>query len=439
MRRLLCILGLTASLHATLAEDSNAFNLHLYYLISQPGSNLTLSPFNISSALFSLYTGSGKKMGKEMASAIGIKETRSDVPGDFKSILKKVTSRSTKETAYQTGSATSLWMPEKALPLSTYIKTVKSAYGAEVVKLHPAQMRHIDPLINEWTRQKTDDKISNAANMAALDPNRHILVTTAGTFKGQWHKQFDNRYTKNQQFYRRVTGDGATLTRMMSDIDRYPYYEDQHLQVLALPLRKHLNQNKCSLVLFLPKSHLTGQPFGAIYSLDWGKDGTFLKVLPKLSKTKMNVTLPIFAFPINTNLTGPLNSLGLDNLFQTTADFSRISTKMKLSVGQFTHSTYFSMNETGLGLESAPGRRSQNRHSSKEAKTFLANRPFFYMVYDFDAQMILMMGEYVDPTLVQAKVPEIKYIPPKTPPKKAPKVQKEKPGGEGIKGFGESD
>jgi serpin B len=114
----------------------------------------------------------------------------------------------------------------------------------------------------------------------------------------------------------------------------------------------------------------------------------------------VHVTLPRFKFNTAPPIQAALQSLGLNQAFTSTADFSRMS-RASFQLSQILHRAFVAVDEKGAEatavtviavLESAP----QDTGKPKWVD-FIADHPFIFVIQDMDSGAILFMGHYLHP------------------------------------------
>ena len=117
-------------------------------------------------------------------------------------------------------------------------------------------------------------------------------------------------------------------------------------------------------------------------------------------KTNVEVTLPCFKLESTFDLTKPLKKLGMTDMFdEFKADFSGMTggTKNRLFVSKIKQKAFIEVNEEGSEAAAATAVVVGVRTIQRK-KRFYADKPFIFMIYDFQNNIPLFAGKVIDPT-----------------------------------------
>jgi len=169
---------------------------------------------------------------------------------------------------------------------------------------------------------------------------------------------------------------------------------NNNLDILELPYA----DETMSMVIVLPRDTTTdiSEKFSNF-------DMTTLRNQPL---TDVEVTIPKFNMKYQTYLKQKLTKLGVRDLFSSSANLRGISDE-PLYASEAVHQASIEVNEEGSEAAAATavvvGVRTIQRRQQ-----FFANRPFLFMIYDFQNNVPLFAGKVVDPSntiVVQKPVP----------------------------------
>jgi serpin B len=107
------------------------------------------------------------------------------------------------------------------------------------------------------------------------------------------------------------------------------------------------------------------------------------------------VHLPKFKYEFKSLLNEHLKNLGLGIAFAPGADFSRISTETLLYISRVIHQTFIDVSEEGT--EAAAATIVELREYSAGNNTFIADRPFVYIIKENSTGAIMFMGKVGEP------------------------------------------
>ncbi|MCB1083874.1 MAG: hypothetical protein KDK61_06155, partial [Simkania sp.] len=184
--------------------------------------------------------------------------------------------------------------------------------------------------------------------------------------------------------------------RMMNQKSSLYYFENSDTQVVALPI-EGLNSN-ISFIIFLPKEE-QDPLYDFYYSQDESKPKGFLTYLNQFEKKDVDLSLPKFIVSDKLNLMGLFRALGINSALNTNANFSGIDGKQDLYISQALHESVLSIDEGGI-FAAAGSSITFSLKSFREPENPIemnVNHPFLYAIYDFDTNLLLFLGECLNP------------------------------------------
>ncbi|MCH9613494.1 MAG: hypothetical protein SP1CHLAM54_04970 [Chlamydiia bacterium] len=406
MRQFALSLVLFAKLFSAnpLIDADNRLSSEIFYLTGQQGYNTLLSPYAIGSNLQLLLMGANGKTANQIRSVLNINAPQGNVPSYFQSLHKRL-----KSSVHM---ANGLWVNTQT-PLSARLQQkLQKSFGVKAMGAPFKQPTGATAIMNKWVSDQTNKKLKGIVPSLNTLNKKSIILTSALSVKGDWAHPFETKYSKDGMFHQTLSDGKSVKARYMQTEYHFPYYEDDDVQVVALPLDKHFGENHLGFVVFFLKNEASEDPFNFLFD----KDPKYYDRIEKMKKTLVRVTLPVFSYHINTDLTSILLAIGMNLPYESTADFSNLSKREKLRLGHVFHGSEMGINENGINAPppSEETLRPKVFHSNRRAINMKMDRPFFYLLADIDNGLILSMGTYTSPTLEQAPLPKI--IPPK--PKK---------------------
>lgn len=346
--------------------------------------NLFISPLSVSVALAMTYNGAGGKTAGEMADVLGFNDMA--LTELNASMCDLTTVLETADSAVQLTVANSLWSRKGYEFLPDFIERTETFYEAEITSLDFA-----DPggpgVINGWVNRSTRGLIEKIVD--AIHPDARLFLVNAIYFKGRWQAEFDPSLTRDHPFY--LAGGEEQPQPMMTRAGSFRYAEDAGVQVVRLPY----GSGRMGMYVFLPG--IADGLAGFLKGLD---DRVFAEWMSKLATKQGDVTIPRFKIEYECGLVPALKALGMREAFAGgAADFSGMS-RGDLFISEVKHKAVVDVNEEGT--EAAAVTSVEMRVTSVEAPkdrfTFVADRPFFFVIRDDETGSIVFMGAVYDPS-----------------------------------------
>jgi serpin B len=217
------------------------------------------------------------------------------------------------------------------------------------------------------------------------------VLVNAIYFKGDWALPFDEKQTKQEQFY---PGQAEpVLVPMMTVKDDFRYGDTPLLQVLELPYAGR----DLSMLVLLPKERTGLGDLEQSLNLENLKQWT-----RALRSREVQVFLPKFKLESEFDLKSTLQRLGIRDAFDARrADLSGMDGRPHwLSIGTAVHKAYIEVNEEGTEAAAATAigiRATSIAPVRPQPVVFRADHPFVYVIRDNRTQSILFMGKVTNP------------------------------------------
>ncbi|MCB1082635.1 MAG: serpin family protein [Chlamydiia bacterium] len=376
-------------------QNLNQTGLFTYYLLDK-SSNTIISPLSINSALLMCYVGAKGETAKEIQNALRISEDQQGALEASEALLSRIGSGMK--------IANSMWVDQSISILPSYNQIVANGFNGIIKKVTFKNKAQTAAAMNNWIYDHSGDKISKFIDPSTLTQGEKMVLLNTLFLQGTWKHLFPTQRTGMLPFH---AMDGSSpLCPMMNQTALFPYYEDGDTQVIALPI-EGLDANVAFLVFFPKKKQSALYNF--YYAQDESKPEGFLSYLRKLEDKEVNLTLPKFIVGQKLDLKSIFHSLGVSAALGPAADFSGITGKKNLFISQASHASLLSITEEGIFASASSG-ISFNLKSTRKPKAIEmdVNRPFLYAVYDFDANLLLFIGECINPTETSSLTKEAK-------------------------------
>ena len=373
-------------------EASNAtFALKLAAAVAQPGENLVVSPWSISSALAMTSAGAKGTTQSQMQQALQFGVSDADLHPAMDAVLLDLQKRDIAPHPYIGGhdssvtlrSVNSLWAQRGAEFQTPFLDLVARNYGAPTFRIDFAA----DPAlaaksINGWISGATNGNIPKLID--TLSPSTSLVLANAVFFEGSWIEQFSDSGSKST--FHAPAGDVQAFTMYLRTTLRYA--EGSGWQLTELPY----DGGKLAMTVVLPAA-------GRFEELAQRIDGTWLtQSLAATADGDVTVHFPRFAFTTHRELKAPLQALGMTDAFGAQADFSGISATQRLSISEVLHQAFISVDALGTRAAAATTVLMAGSAPTPAVHEFSADRPFLFFIRDLPTGTILFAGRVMDPT-----------------------------------------
>lgn len=381
---------------AQAGQDSRDFALALYAQARSSGSgDVFLSPYSISVALAMTYAGAATETKSEMMSALRFSLPEPQLHAAWNAIDRELQGRADQlaGTEESEGDGLQLEITNAAFllqgfrPLEPFLDTLALHYGAGIYAADgdPEETR---VSINDWTAERTHDRIRDLLPMNSLDTAVLVLLN-AIYFKASWLAPFDLAATQPGTFHA-PTGDvSADMMRGSSEV----YAEGDGYQAFTLP---YISPD-VEMFVVLPAA-------GRFDEIEAGFDRAFFdRVHAELSTNfEVDLTFPRFTIEGATvNLVEALKALGMMRAFTGAADLSGIGGDPgDLYISDVLHQAFIAVDEQGTEAAAATAVivSTTSAPPPKTPVSVIVDRPCLFAIYDKPTGQILFVGRLTDPT-----------------------------------------
>jgi serine protease inhibitor len=346
-------------------------------LESQPDKNVVYSPVSAHLALGMILNGADQKTAEEISSAVNIPlkelaQSNAKVAG----LLKELNSRP--EGELKLSLANGLWTKAGVTVKPDYLKEMKQGYQAEVDTLNSAGQ------INDWANKKTNGMIKHVLD--SVD-GMVMLVANATYFKADWMKPFDKAYPGKFN----VAAGNKADAKMMNEKIYTSYTRQRDYEAIELPYGKN---KLASMIVILPEPNADLKNFRKMLTADLvERISDELKNTPEAQGT---VTIPKVEFKTEFKMNKVLADMGMETAFTDSANFNKMASQpVKLSFVK--QDAAIKIDEKGTEAAAVTTGGFEATSVFQPAFTFVADRPFFYVIKDNKTGVILFAGQIMKP------------------------------------------
>jgi serine protease inhibitor len=281
--------------------------------------------------------------------------------------------------------ANSVWCDEGFTPKETYAATLRKEYLAEIQSLS-FRAAESAATVNRWASENTRGRISMVADsLKDLSP---MVAMNAVYFKGLWVEPFEIKLTKEEEF---TLLDGKKeMVPMMRQSGRFEYAEQGGAQIVRLPY-----QGGMSMCVVLPPKGMAFEKFCAGLSGAVGTEWTL-----RMDGRGGHVRLPRFRIETSANLSTPLQTMGIKQVFDAErATLDGISDHKPLYLMAVLQSDFVEVNENGTeaaAITEVLCGAALNPAPPPPPFEMIVNRPFVFAICDNYSRTVIFLGAVVD-------------------------------------------
>lgn len=360
---------------------TNKFNANLFRVIAGPLSqyNLIYSPISLQLLLAFVSIGAGGETYNQLKDALGLPANRQDTDKLFYNLL---------QSQLYAGNA-QLVMANKIyhnrqLALQPSIQQRARNFDSAIEPIDFGSPNVAASAINDWVAQKTQNIIRELVVPAQLNAQTQAMLINAIYFKAKWAKEFSTRDTEQQKFY--VTPERTMLVDMMYSDDSFSYGEFPELDATGLEL-KYENSNISMMILLPNKLDGLADMEQRLHDVDLNS----LSARMRLETVTMRI--PKFRIGFDIDMKGPLNKLGIVDLFTDRADLKGFFYPQTVSVSQVQHKAYLDVNEAGSEAAAASFIKLVPLSLPNRIIRFTADHPFMFAIRS--PQAVFFIGHVV--------------------------------------------
>ena len=374
--------------HAAAADDM--FGADLFRLLAAAGQNTVFSPASVAAALQMALCGARGATAAQLAAALHL-----DGPARAADGLRLLSDLLSSAGAGGPGGGVTMRAPntlwvQAGLPLSPgFTGQLVDIAGVTVrpadFQSAPAEAR---AQINDLIAEQTAGKITNLLGPDAVSAATRLVLANAVYLKAAWTFPFPARATADAPFYPGDAG-GAPLSaatmRLTSDL---AYLRTDGYQAVLLPYK----ESRLAMAVVLPEA---GPPAALAPRLARG----LAPLLTGATRQSVALSLPKFRQRAGFGLIPMLQQLGVQDAFTSAADFSGITSAVRLFIGAVVHHAYIDVDEQGTeaAAATAVAMRPMALRRGPEPVRMTVDRPFLFAITDTATGLPLFLGQVSRP------------------------------------------
>lgn len=375
---------------AALVDGNNAFALDVYHALQSQDGNLILSPFSISLALAMTYAGARGETEAQMAQTLHFPAQEQLHPAfnalDLALEAEKLNLDKDQEPM-QLNIANAVWAEQTFSFLPEYLDSIAVNYGAGI---HQSDfINNYEPTrkeINNWVSDETKDKIKDLLPDGSLSSDTRMVLVNAIYFKADWLDQFDADDTIDVAF--NLLDGSQVIVPMMGQMMYIPYAAGDGYQAVELPYAG----NSAAMDIIVPDAGRFEEVESALTSekLD--------EILNSMEQNSVMLRMPKFEFESSFSLSDMLTNMGMPAAFdRNAADFSGMTGKQDLFIGDVIHKAFVAVDEEGTEAAAATAVIMELAGAAFSELSLVIDRPFIFVIRDLETGQILFVGRVVNP------------------------------------------
>ena len=240
--------------------------------------------------------------------------------------------------------------------------------------------------INNWVAAQTNDMIPTILDQ--IDSDAYMYLINALSFDSKWSSIYESSSVSNDVF---TTENGTSQDVEMMHSSEYEYIEDENVSGFLKPYSGY----SYAFVALLPKE---GIPLTEYVNSLTGEHLHHL--LTTVEECPITAGIPKFETEFSIDMIPPLQTLGIHDAFdKDLANFSGMgsfdSPWERLYINSILHKSFFSIGEKGTkaGASTIVGmEKCASSINPEEAKEVILDRPFLYMIVDYENRFPIFIG-----------------------------------------------
>jgi serpin B len=374
--------------HVQQSMTDFAFRFFQFQSREKVTENFCISPVSLQIALGMTYPGARHETAEQMRSVLGFDQ-------DIEKFLTEIGAyaehlrRSEADTGFEFAFANRIYVEQTYDLLKSYTEQLQKYFAGSfetVDFLFKADAAEL--VINKWVEQTTKNRIRELIPKGLLDSSTLMVLVNAIYFKSDWKIGFDEKLTAEKPFY---FGDGSSddlkFMIAMREQMNYAFYGDW--QVLEIP---YITEDFSFLVILPAKSTVKNLSSLVPDAEDYEK------MIRALQPNEVYMEIPRFKIESSYKLEEMMMNMGMPLAFSDDADFSGISGRRDIKISKILQKVFFEVTEKGSEAAAATAvvmiRTTSVAPEMKEPVTFIANRPFIFILKENAFHTPLFMGQF---------------------------------------------
>jgi len=367
------------------AKKNNDFTFNLYRAVNdaqQERKSIVTSPLSVTYVMGMLNDGAAGKTEEEITSVLGFGAGDKAAVNAYCQALIQQAPLADPSVKLQIANIVAA--DEDVVLEDTYKQNMSDYYEADVASLDFSEPASLDYL-NGWCNEKTEGMIPKIIDQ--LSPEAKLVLMNAICFKATWTEKFDEQDTKEETFTK-DDGTAATVPMMYRNA-LIQYGANDVFSSVCLPFG---SGDKYRMYVLLPSEGKSVDDVVNVLTNDfWEKNRPS-------GNAVVDLKLPRFKTNSDIKLNDLISQLGAPSMFDSEkADFAGISKNYKeLYVSLLKQKAAIEVSEEGTKASAVTVAMLDTTSGPMdyEKATFHADRPFVYLIQEWDTRAVFFIGTY---------------------------------------------
>lgn len=359
---------------------------------TETANNIVFSPFSVWTLLTSVALGASGNSKTELERTLRLPLDLNELKTEYENLTSTVLDTQTQDVTIKSNNY--IFVDNGFDILPGYQNTVTSDFGTQIVRL---DFKDSKVAANKANAIMKESGGTTSDVMEADDfKTSRMILTNIISFKGFWTTPFNKTDTEADAFYDE-SGRHIGTVKMMYQRAQVPYSNIEAVQAHVVEL-SYGDDDKFSMLILLPYPKLKVMDIYKKLTVEV-LQLMFEKLESDMYEFDLGIVdLKLPRFQINSNilLNSALNKMGVSDIFnQSAANFDNIS-KENIHISKIIQKANIEVTEAGTDASADTSAYIINRIFPS---SFIANRPFIYLILEKSTKTILFSGIYSEPSL----------------------------------------
>lgn len=360
---------------------ANSFSIRLLQTLAkkEEGTSFVASPLSISLAFGMLMNGAEESTYDELVTLFGLQDlSRDEINAAAKSLIPLLVDLDPDVT---TKIANSIWIRDGVQINENFLQQNRDSYYAQIQSLDFNDPDAVNT-INNWVESQTNGLIDEI--LQEIPALAVLYLVNAIYYKADWTIQFDPEKTVEEPFYR---PDGTdNVLPLMRVKERFEFFENDTWRAVQLPY----GGQAYAFFAVQPVDDTDLEAFSTSFS-----STDYETILAEMEEDTVQVYLPKFELDYKIqNFKKDLMTMGLTEVFESTANLTGIHPTLELYVSDVLHQAVLKVDEKGSEAAAVTSIEIRVTSVGPPEPAIRLDRPFLFFIRETGSNTILFMGRY---------------------------------------------